>query len=72
MEKNLRRFLVLLATVVLLVGVLATGAAAAQTEELECYLHGDLNSDGKITHRDAIQLLYASFNPEDYPPQSIR
>ena len=66
MENRIKRFLVLLATAVLLVSMM-TIAAFAQTAEPVCYEHGDVNGDGVVEVGDAIYTLYHSVYGDDFP-----
>ena len=65
--------LAVLVLAVLLVPVLAYNGIAAQnvgTFDPECYEHGDVNGDGVVDSRDAVQILYHSVfddETEDYP-----
>jgi len=66
-----RRFLiaalaVLLVSALCVVG-LATDSSEPTKEVQECYKLGDMNSDGVITDRDAVYLMYHIHFPEDYP-----
>lgn len=58
---------VLLVSVLCVVGFAANGSSESQSEAQECYILGDMNSDGDITSRDAIHLLYHKYWPEEYP-----
>ena len=68
MKGMYKRLLVLLITAMMLVTVFATSAFAAETEEQEiyCYLHGDVDSNGELTSDDAVYTLYYSFGFGNY------
>ena len=71
MAKTAKRLLMsaLLALLVVAFGAAAVSAAVSTAEEPVCYLHGDVNPDGKITKDDALYLLYATFDvfADEYP-----
>lgn len=64
--KKTRLFIMLVAA--LLVITLGALAAFAQTEDVQCYEHGDVNGDGSVDNRDAVYTLYNwFFGNEAYP-----
>lgn len=71
MVSKLKRFLILLATIMVLVSVLATGVFAAEVDTSECYIDGDVNRDGVVDNGDAIYTLeytmWREMFPELYP-----
>lgn len=66
MEKNKRGFwLGSVLTVLALLCLLVLPAGAAETEEVPvCFEHGDVNTDGRVNSRDAIDTLYYSLFPD--------
>ena len=67
MENKLRRFLILLAALMLTVSLLAVGTFATEADAPVCYEHGDVNGDGVTEVGDAIYTLYHSVYGDDYP-----
>lgn len=70
MESKMRRFLVLLITLVLLASVMGTVAFAEEAGNQampECYVAGDVNGDGIVDQKDAIGTLKHFLFPELYP-----
>ena len=62
---------VLLVTVLCIVGIAANNTVEPATEVQECYIPWDYNTDGNVTDRDAIYLLYSSIDmfADRYPIQ---
>lgn len=70
MESKMRRFLVLLITLVLLASVMGTVAFAEEAGNQampECFVAGDVNGDGIVDQKDAIGVLKHFLFPELYP-----
>ena len=69
MERKHTRFLTLLVSLLVMVSLCATFASAAEVNSLDpvCYVHGDVNNDGKIGTSDAIYVLYYSMLGDLYP-----
>ena len=66
MEKNKKGFwLGPVLTVLALLCLFVLPAGAAETEEVPvCFEHGDVNTDGRVNSRDAIDTLYYSLFPD--------
>ncbi len=61
MERKLTRFLTLLVSLLVLVSVCTATVFAEEiktSDDPKCYLHGDVNGDGKVGSQDAIYTLY--------------
>lgn len=69
MSTNLKRFLMMLVTVLVMVGLLTTGVFATEADAPVCYEHGDINGDGVITNLDAIYTLYHTIFPDAFSVQ---
>ena len=67
MENKLKRFLILLATLVMAVSLMTVSAFATAAEAPVCYEHGDVNGDGVTEVGDAIYTLYHCVYGDDYP-----
>ena len=69
MERKHVRFLTVLVSLLLMVSLCATFVSAAEVNNGDpvCYVHGDVNNDGKIGTSDAIYVLYYSMLGDLYP-----
>ncbi len=67
MRKAMKKVLRIAMAVLLLAALSMTYLVFAEETEHKCYIHGDINQDGRLTDKDAIYTLYHSFGLPSYP-----